>query len=55
LYISDKPNEYFVNENIDYFFAYDDYAVTKNQKIYSMKNIFNIKESPAKYKNVFAF
>ncbi|MDD3262955.1 MAG: hypothetical protein PHR61_03845 [Candidatus Absconditabacteria bacterium] len=55
LYISDKPNEYFISKNIDYFFAYDDYAVTKNQKIYSMKNIFNIKEASAKYKNVFAF
>ncbi len=55
LYISDKPNEYFLNKTIDFFFAFDDYAIQKNQKIYTLKNTFNIKDTTAKHKNVFSF
>ncbi len=55
LYVSDQENEYFLNKTIDYFFAFDDYAITKNQKFYSFKNAFNIKDTTAKHKNVFAF
>lgn len=55
LYISDQPNECFLNKTIDFFFAFDDYAITKNQKMYTLKNIFNIKDTTAKYKNVFSF
>jgi len=55
LYVSDQKDEYFVSKNIDYFFAFDDYSITKNQKIYSFKKAFNIKDVVSKHKNVFAF
>ena len=53
VYISDdKP---FISHKIDYFICFDDYSVTKNQKIYELKNIVNLKTQPFKYKNVPAF
>ncbi len=55
LYISDKKDDMFLSQNIDYFFAFDDYSVTKNEKIYSLKNVFNVKEQASKRKNVFCF
>jgi Pyruvate/2-oxoacid:ferredoxin oxidoreductase gamma subunit len=55
LYISDKKNDMFLSQNIDYFFAFDDYSVSKNEKIYTLKNVFNVKEQASKRKNVFCF
>lgn len=55
LYISDQPGEYFLDKTIDFFFAFDDYAVTKNQKIYTLKNAINVKDQVCKHKNVFCF
>lgn len=55
LYISDQEGELFLDKTIDYFFAFDDFAVNKNEKVYSFKNIFNIRDVQLKYKNVFAF
>ncbi|MEI6426596.1 MAG: hypothetical protein WCO66_04615 [Candidatus Absconditabacteria bacterium] len=55
LYISDKKEEIFITKGIDYFFAFDDYSVTKNQTIYDFKNIYNVKEQTSKRKNVFCF
>lgn len=54
LYISDQ-DEHRVSNQIDYFFAYDDLAISKNEKIYWLKNKFNIKTEQCKYKNTFAF
>lgn len=51
LYISDgKP---FISRKIDFFLAYDPYAISKNEKIYELKNTFMIKDEPCKYKNTF--
>ena len=55
LYISDKKEEIFITKWIDYFFAFDDYSVSKNQTIYDLKNIYNVKEQTSKRKNVFCF
>lgn len=52
LYISDE-DEVFVRKQIDFFLAYDPYAVSKNQPIYEFKNVFMIKDEPCKYKNTF--
>lgn len=54
LYISDQ-DEVFIEKNIDYFFAYDQYAVDKNKDIYDLKNIFMIKDEKCKYRNIFTF
>jgi Pyruvate/2-oxoacid:ferredoxin oxidoreductase gamma subunit len=53
LYVSDK--DYFITQTIDYFFAFDDYSVTKNQKMYVLKEVYNIKDQAVKYKNTFCF
>ena len=42
--ISDQTGEYFLNKTIDFFFAFDDYAVSKNQKFYTLKNTINVKD-----------
>lgn len=54
LYISDQ-DEHRVSNQIDYFFAYDDLAISKNEKTYWLKKSFNIKTEQCKYKNTFAF
>ena len=52
LYISDEE-EPFISRKIDFFLAYDPYAISKNEPIYELKNTFMIKEEPCKYKNTF--
>ena len=53
VYISeDKP---FISKKLDYFICFDDYSVTKNEKIYDIQNTVNLKTYPGKYKNVPAF
>lgn len=53
VYISnDKP---FISNKIDYFVCFDDYSITKNEKVYNLQNIINLKTYPSKYKNVPAF
>lgn len=54
LYITDNDTPY-ISKTIDLFFAFDDYAITKNEKIYALKNILNIKTLAKKHKNIFAF
>jgi 2-oxoglutarate ferredoxin oxidoreductase subunit alpha len=54
LYISDG-NEIFISKEIDYFLAYDQYAIEKNEKIYNLKNTFMFKDEKCTYKNTFAF
>ncbi|MBU0625991.1 hypothetical protein KKH82_00745 [Patescibacteria group bacterium] len=53
MYIS--HNEHFISQKIDYFFAFDDYAIKKNEKIYKLKKKYNVKNQKVKYKNVFCF
>lgn len=53
LYISDK--DYFITQKIDHFFAFDDYSITKNEKIYKLKKKYNVGKKDTKYKNVFCF
>ncbi|MDO4713409.1 MAG: 2-oxoacid:acceptor oxidoreductase family protein [bacterium] len=52
LYISDEE-QVFIRKQIDFFLAYDPYAVGKNESIYDLKNVFMIKEEKCKYKNTF--
>ena len=53
LYIStDIP---FITKKIDHFFPFDDYSVTKNEKLYTLKKIHKLKTSEVKYKNVYFF
>jgi 2-oxoglutarate ferredoxin oxidoreductase subunit alpha len=54
LYISNEE-DIFISKNIDYFLAYDEYAIEKNQKIYNLKNTFMFKNEKCTYKNTFAF
>lgn len=42
-------------KKVDIFLTFDDYSVTKNQEIYDLQNIVNIKSVAAKHKNTFAF
>jgi 2-oxoglutarate/2-oxoacid ferredoxin oxidoreductase subunit alpha len=55
LYISDQEEEHFLDKTIDFFFAFDDYAISKNEKIYIFKNTINVKDQACKYKNMFCF
>ena len=53
LYISlDHP---FITKKIDHFFPFDDYAVTKNEKLYMLKKVYKLKDTTVKYKNVYFF
>ena len=53
LYISsDHP---FITKRIDHFFPFDDYSITKNEKIYTLKKIHKLKKSDIRYKNVYFF
>ena len=52
LYISDEEQS-FIRRQIDYFLAYDPYAVSKNESIYDLKKVFMIKDEKCKYKNTF--
>lgn len=52
LYISDEEQP-FIRRQIDYFLAYDPYAVSKNEIIYDLKKVFMIKDENCKYKNTF--
>ena len=52
LYISDEEQP-FIRRQIDYFLAYDPYAVSKNESIYDSKKVFMIKDEKCKYKNTF--
>ena len=53
LYISDDTT--FITKKIDHFFPFDDYSVTKNEKMYDLKKNHKIKKSDIKYKNVYFF
>jgi len=53
VYISD--NKPFISKKIDHFICFDDYSITKNEKVYDLHNIVNIKDCGCKYKNVSAF
>lgn len=53
LYISDS--DYFISQKIDHFFAFDDFSITKNEKIYKLRKKYNVSEQNTKYKNVFCF
>jgi len=53
LYISDdKP---FITHSIDHFFPFDEYSVTKNTALYTLKDIHRVKDTTIKYKNVYFF
>lgn len=45
----------FVTKKIDHFFPFDDFSITKNEKIYTLKKIHKLKKSDVKYKNVYFF
>ena len=53
IYVSDQ--NLFISKKLDYFLAQDDYSVSKNEKIYDLKNIHNFKSCDCKYKNTFSF
>ena len=53
LYISDQTP--FITKTIDHFFPFDEYSVTKNSAVYTLKKIHPLKDSSVKYKNVFFF
>jgi len=53
LYISDT--NYFITQKIDHFFAFDDFAITKNDKLYKLKKKYNVSKQKTTYKNVFCF
>jgi len=45
----------FITKKIDHFFPFDDYSVTKNEKVYTLKKIHKLKKSDIQYKNVYFF
>ncbi|MCX6824750.1 MAG: hypothetical protein NTY80_00865 [candidate division SR1 bacterium] len=53
LYISDDHP--FIAKTIDHFFPFDEYSITKNAKIYTLKKTHPLKDTTIKYKNVFFF
>ena len=53
LYISETDS--FITHHIDHFFAFDDYAQTKNTKLYDLGQVYNIKDQITKFKNTFCF
>ena len=53
LYISDDYP--FIAQKIDHFFPFDDYAVTKNEKLYMLKKVHKLKKTDIQYKNVYFF
>ncbi len=53
LYVSDSHP--FITKKIDHFFPFDDYSITKNEKIYDLKKIHKLKKTDIKYKNVYFF
>ena len=54
IYISNQE-EIFITKKINYFLAYDEYAVEKNEKIYDLENTFMFINEKCIYKNTFAF
>jgi len=60
LYISDPAEDGtgphpFITKTIDHFFPFDEYSVTKNEKLYTLKKIHKLKKTDIKYKNVYFF
>ena len=60
LYISDPAKDGvgerpFIVQTINHFFSFDEYAVTKNTKLYNLKKIHSLKDTTVKYKNVYFF
>ncbi len=53
VYISD--DKFFISKKLDYFICFDDYSISKNEKVYELWNIINLKDRPWKYKNIPAF
>ena len=53
LYISDTYP--FITKKIDHFFPFDDYAITKNERLYTIKKIHKLKKSDVVYKNIYFF
>ncbi len=53
IYVSDDHP--FITKKIDHFFPFDDYAITKNEKVYMLKKIHKLKKTDIKYKNVYFF
>lgn len=53
VYISD--DKFFISKKLDYFICFDDYSISKNEKVYELWNIINLKDKPWKYKNIPAF
>jgi Pyruvate/2-oxoacid:ferredoxin oxidoreductase gamma subunit len=54
LSISDTK-EMILSKEIDLFIAFDDYAISKIQEIYDLKQVINLKGKAKKYLNTFAF
>jgi len=52
LYISDQKN--YISKQIDYLFAYDQYAVDKNSSVYHLGEIHMIEKSQANRQNTFS-
>ena len=53
VYFSD--DKFFISKKLDYFICFDDYSITKNEKVYDLWNIVNLKTQPRKFKNIPAF
>jgi len=52
LYISDKEN--YFSKKIDHFFAYDKYALERNEPVYEIADIYEISKTEAKHQNTFS-
>ncbi|MDR2189913.1 MAG: hypothetical protein LBP53_01670 [Candidatus Peribacteria bacterium] len=50
-----SENEMKLSKKIDLFFAFDDVAITKNQDLYQLENIIDVKTPSATHRNMFAF
>ena len=53
LYISDE--KFFIAKTIDHFFPFDDFAVTKNEQLYTLKKVHKLKDTSIQYKNIYFF
>jgi 2-oxoglutarate ferredoxin oxidoreductase subunit alpha len=50
-----SEHEMILSKKIDLFLAFDDFAITKNQEIYQLEHIIELKNTSAKHINTFAF
>ncbi|MDD3120678.1 MAG: hypothetical protein PHF46_04685 [Candidatus Gracilibacteria bacterium] len=53
LYIS--KDEHYISSKLDFFFAFDEFGIEKNSKVYELGEIYRVFEQKPKYLNTFSY